>query len=229
MFVKVCGTTSEEDALLAVAMGADAIGFIFAPSPRQIQPARVRDIVRRIPPEVLTIGVFRNEHPKRVVDVVQQTGLRAAQLGGGERPVEVMQVHKSIPYVIKTFTSGTVELDSSDAYGADAIIVDCPEPEVGQIYDWHQVDKVPHESRVILAGGLNPENVRDTIRRLRPFGVDVIRGVESEVGKKDPRKLRAFIAEARASDYENQQEQTELSDVVGRADAPYDWQEQGTG
>src|SRR5881398_915410 len=80
VFVKVCGTTSEEDALLAVALGADAVGFTFAPSPRQIAPALAADIVKRLPPEILTVGVFRNETPERVVEIVNQTGLRAAQL-----------------------------------------------------------------------------------------------------------------------------------------------------
>ena len=86
MFVKICGTTTEEDALLAVAMGADAVGFIFAPSPRQVSPGRVRDIVRRLPPEVLTVGVFRDELPERVVEVVNSSGLRGAQLHGRETP-----------------------------------------------------------------------------------------------------------------------------------------------
>ena len=82
MFVKICGTTSEEDALLAVAMGADAVGFIFAPSKRQVSAGRARDIARRLPPEILTVGVFRDEAPQRVVEIVQTAGLRAAQLDG---------------------------------------------------------------------------------------------------------------------------------------------------
>ena len=88
VFVKICGITSEEDALLAVAMGADAVGFIFAPSPRQIAPTQARDIVRRLPPEVLTVGVFRDEAPQRVVEIVNTAGLPAAQLHGHETPAE---------------------------------------------------------------------------------------------------------------------------------------------
>ncbi|MFM7744922.1 MAG: phosphoribosylanthranilate isomerase, partial [Actinomycetota bacterium] len=80
MFIKVCGITSEDDALLAVAMGADAVGFIFAPSPRQIAVKRAYDISRRLPPEILTVGVFRDEHPSRVIDLVHEAGLKAAQL-----------------------------------------------------------------------------------------------------------------------------------------------------
>src|SRR6202008_3684518 len=84
VFIKVCGVTNEDDALLAVAMGADAVGFVFAPSPRQVHPEVVRDIVKRLPPEILTVGVFRNETPERVIDVVGRTGLKGAQLHGGE-------------------------------------------------------------------------------------------------------------------------------------------------
>ena len=74
MFVKICGITNEDDALLAVAMGADAVGFVFAPSPRQVAAQQVYDITRRLPPEILTVGVFRDEHPKRVLDIVNRPG-----------------------------------------------------------------------------------------------------------------------------------------------------------
>ena len=84
MFVKICGITNEDDALLAVAMGADAVGFIFAPSPRQIAPQQAYDITRRLPPEILTVGVFRDEHPKRVVELAHRSGVKAAQLHGNE-------------------------------------------------------------------------------------------------------------------------------------------------
>ena len=84
MFVKICGITSEDDALLAVAMGADAVGFVFAPSPRQVPVQQVYDITRRLPPEILTVGVFRDEHPKRVVEIVHRSGVKGAQLHGNE-------------------------------------------------------------------------------------------------------------------------------------------------
>lgn len=97
MFVKVCGTTSEEDALLAVAMGADAVGFIFAPSSRQIAPAVAADIAKRLPAEVLTVGVFRDQSPRRVVEVMEATGLRAAQLHGRETPEQTAWVRRRSP------------------------------------------------------------------------------------------------------------------------------------
>ena len=106
MFVKICGTTTEEDALLAVAMGADAVGFIFAPSPRQVSPARVRDIVRRLPPEVLTVGVFRNELPERVVEIVNSAGLNGAQLHGRETPEQAQFVKERVPVLFQAFVAG---------------------------------------------------------------------------------------------------------------------------
>ena len=106
MFVKVCGATSEEDALLAVAMDADAIGFVLAPSPRQISPALVADIVKRLPPEIITIGVFRNESPARIVEVVNKVGLKGAQLHGQETPQQARWVRHRVPVVIQAFSAG---------------------------------------------------------------------------------------------------------------------------
>src|SRR3990170_3692453 len=107
MFVKICGITNEDDALLAVALGADAVGFIFAPSPRQIAAQKVYDITRRLPPEILTVGVFRNEHPKLVVDTVNRAGLKAAQLHGNESAEGVAEVAKNVGFVVKAFTAGS--------------------------------------------------------------------------------------------------------------------------
>ena len=107
MLIKICGTTSEDDALLAVAMGANAVGFVFAPSPRQISPQRVADIVKRLPrEEILTVGVFRDHAPRRVVEVVFEAGLQAAQLHGRETPDETIWVRQRIPMVIKAFPAG---------------------------------------------------------------------------------------------------------------------------
>ena len=97
MFVKICGITNEDDALFAVAMGADAVGFIFAPSPRQIAPQQVYDITRRLPPEVLTVGVFRDELPSRVIEVAHQAGVKAVQLHGRETPEQTTEVGREHP------------------------------------------------------------------------------------------------------------------------------------
>lgn len=217
MFVKICGTTTEEDALLAVAMGADAIGFIFAPSPRQVAVPVVRDIVRRLPPEVVTVGVFRNQAPEQVVKVVNGIGLRAAQLHGRE-PVEgVRFVVERVPLVIKAFVAGDPAIATAKEFGAQILMIDAPSPGSGQVFDWRLADGVPAGSRVLMAGGLTPDNVADAIGQVRPWGVDVVTGVEAEPGHKDPVKLRAFVAAARAA---------AIPAYEGEGDGPFDWQEE---
>jgi phosphoribosylanthranilate isomerase len=218
VFVKICGTTSEEDALLAVAMGADAVGFIFAPSPRLVAPKVAGEIARRLPPEVITVGVFRDEAPERVVEIVNHHGLRAAQLSGHETAEQVHYVAERVPMTIKAFPAGDPRMARAREYGADVVMVDSPSPGSGKVFDWDLVGDVPHGVRLLLAGGLTPENVAEAIGRVRPWGVDVATGVEAAPGRKDPRRLRAFIAAARAADppaYE------------GPDEAPYDWQEEG--
>ena len=220
MFVKICGTTSEEDALLAVAMGADAVGFIFAPSPRQVAPDLVRDIVRRLPPEILTVGVFRDEAPQRVVDICGRTGLRAAQLHGRETPEDSAYVHARVPVLLKAFPAGDPGLADVLAHEADAVLVDAASPGSGKVFDWSLTDGVPAGvRRLVLAGGLSHTNVAAAVERVRPWGVDVVSGVEASPGHKDPRALRAFISAARAARPDEERPEDDL--------APYDWQEDG--
>lgn len=218
MFVKICGTTSEEDALLAVAMGADALGFIFAPSPRQLAPAVARDIARRLPPEIITIGVFRNETPKRVVEIVNGAGLRGAQLHGRESADDTRWVRERVPMVIKAFAAGDPAIRNAKDYGADVVMLDAPSPGSGQVFDWQLAEGVPDGVRFLLAGGLTEHNVAEAVARVRPWGVDVVTGVEESPGRKDPRKVRAFIAAAKAA---------EVPAYEGADGGPYDWQEEG--
>ena len=223
MFVKVCGTTSEEDALLAVAMGADAVGFIFAPSPRQVAPRHVGDIVRRLPPEILTVGVFRDEAPERVIEIVQATGLKAAQLHGHETPGQTQRVKARVPVVFKAFAAGDASVRRAREHGAAAVLVDNPRPGSGHVFDWSLAEDVPGGLRLVLAGGLGPDNVADAIATVHPWGVDACSGLESEPGRKDARKVRAFIANAREA---AAGEGTGPDDEDGPR--PYDWMEQGT-
>ncbi len=215
MFVKICGTTSEEDALLAVALGADAIGFIFAPSQRQIQPGVAADIAKRLPPEVLTVGVFQDASPARVVEVITATGLKAAQLSGRESPKQCQWIRERIPGLIKSFPAGHPAIADAHDYSADVVMIDGATPGSGQVFDWKLAEGVGTGRRLLLAGGLTPDNVGDAIARVRPWGVDVATGVESRPGHKDPRKLRAFIQAARAA-----------APPVYQAprQGPYDWQ-----
>ena len=216
--MKICGTTSEEDALLAVAMGADAVGFVFAPSARQITPTRAGDIAKRLPPEVLTVGVFRNETPARVVEIVNGTGLRGAQLHGHESADEARWIGERVPFVIQAFPAGAPAVAGARNHGVSAVMIDAPTPGSGQVFDWSLADGVPDGMRLVLAGGLTPDNVGEAIARVHPWGVDVVTGVEREPGHKDPLKVRAFVAAVRAV------EEEEYDPVEG---PPYDWQETG--
>jgi phosphoribosylanthranilate isomerase len=218
VFVKICGITTEEDALLAVAMDADALGFIFAPSSRQVAVDHVRDIVRRLPPEVLTVGVFRDEVPKRVVDIAHRAGLRAAQLHGQESPEDSAWVRERVGLVIKAFPAGSPALDSARRYGADMVLIDSHAPGSGEVFDWSLAEGAPVGGRFLLAGGLTPANVAEAIERVRPWGVDVATGVESSPGHKDPVLVRDFVRNARAA---------EPASYHGDEDhPPYDWEEE---
>jgi len=237
MFVKICGTTNESDALLAVALGADAVGFVFAPSPRQIAPQIARDIARRLPPEILTIGVFRDQSPQHVVETVNSMGLRGAQLHGHESPGEARWVAERVPFTIKAFSIGDHLLAKVDEYPVNAILIDSHTPGSGNVFDWSLVEQLPLDRRLILAGGLTPENVAEAIERVNPWGVDVVSGVESVPGKKDPIRMRYFINNAKA--FEDEDDWDELSDLAtgdldalahDLADEPdvFDWEEDST-
>ena len=214
MFVKICGITNEDDALLAVAMGADAVGFIFAPSSRQIAASQVYDITRRLPPEILTVGVFRDEHPSRVIDTVNRAGLKAAQLHGHESPAMVAEVRAGLRRVIKAVVAGSDDARDAHLFGTDLVLVDAPAPGGGKVFDWSLVGDVAAGPNIILAGGLTPDNVTDAIRVAQPWGVDVSSGVERSPGKKDALKVKAFIERARAA---------APLPHLGPDEMPYDW------
>jgi phosphoribosylanthranilate isomerase len=218
MWVKICGITGEEDALLSVAMGADAVGFVFAPSPRQMSPNAVSAIVRRLPPEVLTVGVFRDERAQRVVEIVNRAGLKAAQLHGHESREDCGYVSVRVPVVIKAFAAGDSRLDRAGEYGASIILLDAPSPGSGKVFDWRLAEGAPRGRRLVLAGGLDSGNVADAIRTVHPWGVDVSTGVEAATGKKDPGKVRAFVQAARAAEPEPYDPE--------ELEGPYDWQDE---
>ena len=216
MFVKVCGNTSEDDALLAVAMGADAVGFIFAPSPRQISPSLAGDIVKRLPQGILTVGVFRDEVAGRVVSLAQEAGVQAVQLHGRETPEDARWIRQRVGMLIKAFPAGDAKVLRAGEYGADTILLDAAEPGSGEVFDWALASEVPDGQRLMIAGGLDTSNVAAAIAQTQPWGVDVASGVERSPGRKDPKKLREFIAAAKAAS----PERYEPGD-----DGPYDWQQ----
>jgi phosphoribosylanthranilate isomerase len=222
LFVKICGVTSEADALLAVSLGASAVGFIFAPSPRRVPVQLAGDIAKRLPDHVLTVGVFRDEAPQRVVEAVHLAGLGAAQLHGHEPSDEAKWVRARVPAVIKAFRAGESAINRFYDFGADYLLVDGDNPGSGQVFDWRLAEGVADHHRLILSGGLRPDNIADAVAHLRPAGVDVCSGVESAPGQKDPFLLRDFISRARRS-YEEVMARDPVHDPD--AEEPYDWRD----
>jgi phosphoribosylanthranilate isomerase len=228
MFVKICGITTEKDALLAIALGADALGFVFAPgSPRMVTVDEATDIVKHVPyDEVLTLGVFRDERPERVAEIVNRVGLKGAQLHGRESAAEVVYVRQRVPLVVQGFAAGDPAISMASEGPADVVLLDAPDPGSGRVFDWVQIDGALDGVRLLLAGGLTPDNVAEAIRRVRPWGVDVSTGVETAPGsgRKDPRKLRRFIQAARAA---SDALEHRGSHNGGIGHQPYDWQAEG--
>ena len=216
MFVKICGITNEDDALLSVAMGADALGFNFVSgSTRQIAPQVAYDITRRLPPEILTVGVFRDELPQRVVELAHKSGVKAVQLHGRETAAQCIEVAKQIRWVIKAFSAGDPNLPRADQYGTDMVMIDGAEPGSGRVFDWSLAGDAPDSMKLILAGGLTPENVAAAINEVRPWGVDVASGVERSPGRKDALAVKRFIENARAA--------APTPYLGNDDDMPYDW------
>jgi phosphoribosylanthranilate isomerase len=222
VLVKICGITTEADALLAIGLGADALGFIFAPSPRQVNVGTVSDIVKRLPLGVLTVGVFRDESPQRVTEIANQIGLGAVQLHGRETAEGSRWVRERVPLSIKVFSAGDRTIARFEEFGADYLMIDGPNPGSGNVFDWRLAEGVVDPSRLIISGGLSASNVGDAIAHLHPYGVDVASGVEAEPGRKDPNKLRAFVVAARDASTRLAAGHAPSPDEAD-PDAPYDW------
>lgn len=197
--VKICGITKLEDAKLAVELGAHAIGLNFyTQSPRSISPAAAADLVDRLPPYVSTVGVFVNWGADPVVALCRALHLSAAQLHGDETPAVTDAVARHLQ-VIQALRLGQGSLAPAYAKfrSAAAFLIDAAQPGqyggTGTLANWHLARVAAQSHRVVLAGGLTPENVGEAIRVVRPYAVDVATGVEARPGRKDPAKLRAFF------------------------------------
>ena len=218
-FIKFCGVTNEADALTAVGLGVDAIGVIFAPSTRQVSLATAGDIVRRLPPEALVVGVFRDESPIRVVEIATNLGLRGVQLHGHESIEDVQYVSERVPLVINALSAQSPQVSRFADSGADLLLLDGPMPGSGEVFDW-ALAAGPDPDRLILSGGLDEHNVARAIELLRPFGVDVASGIEMAPGVKNPLAMKAFVDAVREAD-------ELLSQIEGQVDddgaEPFDW------
>jgi phosphoribosylanthranilate isomerase len=197
--VKICGITRLEDALLAARLGADALGFNFWPrSKRFIDPDAARAIVDRLPPFVAAVGLFVNQAPAEVVATATRSGVAAVQLHGDEPWEDVNAL--PMPALKALRVAGPESLADMHRYRVRAFVLDAPSAGFGgsgATFDWALAREAAGRATVILAGGLTPENVRDAIRAVQPYAVDVASGVESSPGVKDTAKLARFIARAK--------------------------------
>jgi phosphoribosylanthranilate isomerase len=209
--IKICGITRPEDAILACEAGADAIGLVFAKSPRQVTVRQARQIIGALPPFFPAVGVFVNARPATILRVVVEAGLSAVQLHGDESadfPARLggIRTFKALRVRDRTFVE---QVRAFCDAGVSAILLDAFSPKArggsGKRFDWDLVvgaldagamENVPP---LILAGGLTPDNVAAGIRRLRPWGVDVSSGVEESPGVKSAEKIARFVAAARAA------------------------------
>jgi phosphoribosylanthranilate isomerase len=199
--VKICGITEFEDARDAVLLGADAIGLNFYPkSPRCIEAARAAGIIEKLPPFVTVVGVFVNHpDPQNLEDFAASIGLHAVQLHGNETPDYCSMIQRV--KVIKAFrVDSNFRVDTLRAYGSGTFLLDGSAPGTGQPFQWDLVYGANAFGSIIIAGGLNPENVAQVVHTLHPFGVDVASGVESKPGKKDYEKMRRFIESVERTD-----------------------------
>jgi len=197
--VKVCGITNLDDALAAIKWGADSLGFVFAPSPRQVTRQQVIDIVSALPPFVCKVGVFVDSEIGEVREILGVCNLNLAQLHGSETPDFCQAL---FPRVIKSFrVQDESVLNLIPGYKASAYLLDSYHTKLkggtGQTFNWEIAEKATQFGSVILSGGLTPQNVCQAVTQVQPYAVDVSSGVESEPGKKDHDRLRAFLEAAK--------------------------------
>lgn len=198
--VKICGITNLEDAHAAVDFGADALGFVFYKgSPRYISPQTAKEIISQLPPLITTVGVFVDETTEYIEDMLRTIPLDIAQLHGHEPPEASFLSRRVIKAIrVKELS----DLEPLKKYKVSAFLLDTYTPEslggTGQIFNWDIAIAAKQFGRIILAGGLNPENIERAIRWVRPYAVDVSTGIEEEKGKKDLRKMKLFIERAKS-------------------------------
>lgn len=203
MMIKVCGITCPEDARRAADLGADAIGMVFWPgSPRAVTPAAAAEIASAVNGRVLRVGVFVDAAPDDVREVVRRSGLDAVQLHGDEAPDAFRGV--GAPMIKAVALDGPADVEAAVRLPDDVtVLVDARDSRrrggTGRQADWLRAAELAAKRRVWLAGGLTAANVADAVRRVRPAGLDVSSGVESEPGVKDPARVAAFVAAARAA------------------------------
>ena len=203
-WIKMCGMTRVEDAVAASGAGTDAVGFVFAQSPRRTTPAVARSMGRELLPHILRFGVFVDEAPAEIARIVEEAEIDRVQLHGFEEPMvrEVIGTR-----VVKAFrVVDESVLPEIRAWSPDFFFLDSFSPHAaggtGTKFDWNIARQARELGNLVLAGGLTPENVGEAIREVRPFGVDVSSGIEESPGRKDPQRIRAFVEAVSEADHE---------------------------
>jgi len=215
IWVKICANTSLEDAQLAAEAGADAVGFIFAPSPRRVTVAKVAEIIPHLPANLEKIGVFVDASIDEICSAARECGLTGVQFHSAVAPELTAQLCERFGAHVRILRAIHFGADAAEQarqiaadLNVDAILVDSRSATAvggtGVTFNWTEArtmlfQNVETHKRLIAAGGLTPDNVREAIAILRPWGVDVASGVEAAPGRKDPEKVRRFVAEVRAS------------------------------
>jgi phosphoribosylanthranilate isomerase len=201
--IKICGITNYDDARAAVDFGADALGFVFfRESPRYITPEKAAAITSKLPVFVTTVGVFVDERAEEILKIIEETGIDVVQLHGNEPPESCLLPRRVIKGIrVKSLES----LEPLSAYQniVSAFLLDTYAPDMpggtGQSFNWEIAIEAKKFGRIILAGGLTPENISEAVRRVNPYAVDVSSGVELVKGKKDHQKIKLFIERARGA------------------------------
>ena len=213
LWIKICATTNLDDARAALDAGANALGFILTESPRRIAPEKAAEIIAALPASVEKIGVVVNESPEALAKLATDTGLTGLQLQGDEPAEQLPEFRRALGLrkIIKTLQARELVADPAKLEAClaqhksyDGILLDSGSAGTrggtGQKFDWNAmlpvVERIKEVVPVVIAGGLNPENVAEAVRLFDPCGVDVVSGVEREVGKKDAAKMRAFVEAA---------------------------------
>jgi phosphoribosylanthranilate isomerase len=211
IWIKFCGTTSLEDALASIEAGANALGFIFAPSKRRILPDKAQEIIQRLPPEVERIGVFLDSNGEEISRTVREVKLTGIQMHGSrDIPPEIYRrlpqerrdsLRKIKSILVSDDFRSTLESALAFSEFVDAWLLDSGAGS-GRTFAWQDAQAAVQnrEGRFIIAGGLTPENVSEAVRAFQPWGVDVVSGIELEPGKKDQAKMKAFVAAVRKAE-----------------------------
>jgi phosphoribosylanthranilate isomerase len=220
MWVKICGNTNLTDAKLAIDLGADALGFVFAESKRRVTPEQVKAITLQLPAHVERFGVVYSHDAAQIAEIVREAGLSGVQLHGGFDPHLVEKVRKllgdqtgiiqTLHWVVGSDSSAPIRAELRQIATTklvDRVLIDSRVGNAGGgtgvAFDWNSarsvLDEAADQLKVIVAGGLRPENVKEAIRELHPWGVDVVSGVEMSPGRKDPEKMIKFLRLAKST------------------------------